>query len=293
MKILIIGSNGQLGWELCRRSSTKKNTISAVDLPEFDITDQFDVYNKIQDELPDIIINSAAYTAVDNAESDEINANKVNHKGPLNLSLACRNLDIPLIHISTDYVFDGTKGAPYTHNDPVSPIGIYGKGKEAGESEIRRNLEKHIIVRTSWLYGVYGNNFVKTMLKLAKEHEVIRVVDDQVGCPTFAGDLAESLLSIAESIAVGKNVSWGTYHYCGSGIVSWYDFACQIFEIAVRYSDLKVKSVIPIATSEYPTAAERPVYSALDCSGIKENFGINQRDWKKSLEEMLHELMNS
>jgi dTDP-4-dehydrorhamnose reductase len=192
-----------------------------------------------------------------------------------------------MIHVSTDYVFDGTKGDPYFEDDPVGPINVYGLSKEAGEREVRNRLEKHLIIRTSWVYGVHGHNFVKTMLHLGKENRTIKVVNDQYGCPTYAADLAEVIVSLAERITEKKTILWGTYHYCNAGMTTWHDFASRIFELAEQYITLKVTDLKPIPTSEYPTPAKRPVYSVLNCDRILSVFNIEQKPWSSSLEKMI------
>jgi dTDP-4-dehydrorhamnose reductase len=290
MKILVTGSNGQLGWEICRQGKERGFSIIPLDIPEFDITDQAAVSRAVSESEPDSVLNCAAYTAVDRAEAEQKSAFAVNSDGPFYLAAACAEKGVPLIHISTDYVFDGCKAGPYLETDKASPIGIYGRSKAEGEEKIRRNLKEHIIIRTSWLYGVHGNNFVKTMINLGREREEIRVVADQFGCPTFAADLAGVILEIAPKIHNGQSDSWGTYHYCGGGRTTWFDFASKIFDIAKTHEQLKVKKVIPIRTTEYPTPATRPLNSVMDCSLLACNFNISQPLWEESLALMLTRL---
>jgi dTDP-4-dehydrorhamnose reductase len=287
MKLLIIGSNGQLGWELCRRGGKRGFDIVALDLPEFDITDDSQVKREVSQSDASLIINVAAYTAVDKAESEPEPAFAVNRDGPANLAAFCHEVGIPLIHISTDYVFDGNKTSPYLETDPVSPLGVYGKSKAEGEIEVRGHLQEHIIIRTAWLYGIHGHNFVKTMLRLGRESEVLRVVDDQYGCPTYAPDLADAVLRIASQIIEERDIAWGTYHYCGRGVTTWYGFAEAIFNEAKRHDSFKVKKLLPIPTKEYPTPAKRPADSALDCSLITKHLGMNIRSWQESLAQMI------
>lgn len=287
MKLIITGSNGQLGWELCRQGKERGFDFVPLDLPEFDITKQYAVYSAVSQSNADLVINAAAYTAVDKAESEPDAAFAVNRDGPSYLAVACAEKGIPLFHVSTDYVFDGCKEGPYLETDLVAPIGIYGKSKAAGEAEVRRHLRGHIIIRTSWLYGVHGQNFVKTMLKLGKEREEISVVADQVGCPTFAADLAKAILDISSRIKEGQKISWATYHYCGGGSTTWFGFASRIFDIARGYESLKLKKVIPISTSEYPTPAKRPANSIMDCSLLARKFDISPTFWEESLANML------
>ena len=288
MKLLVIGANGQLGWELCRRGEKQGFDIVPLDLPGFDITDPSAVRKVINNSGISLVINAAAYTAVDKAESDPELAFAVNRDGSGYLASSCAEVGIPLIHISTDYVFDGSNKGPYFETDPIFPLGVYGRSKAAGETEVRDHLEKHIILRTSWLYGVHGHNFVKTILRLGEEREVVRVVDDQYGCPTYAADLAGAILTIAVQLAEGSNIAWGTYHYCGKGATTWYRFAEKIFDLARQYDSLLVKKVVPISTAEYPTAAKRPANSVLDCSLINKVFGISLQHWEEGLHSMIN-----
>lgn len=273
-KILVTGINGQVGWELHRKASLSGFEVIGCDRNDLDITDQQAVGAKVYQSHPDIVINCAAYTAVDQAETDVEQAYVVNRDGPGWLAESCAALAIPLIHISTDYVFDGQQNRPYTEDDPVSPLGVYGKSKEAGEQAIRQRIDNHLIIRTSWVYGVHGQNFVKTMLRLGGERDELRVVDDQWGCPTFAGDLADALLGITRKIQQGGSIPWGTYHCCGTTKISWHGFASLIFEMARDTVPLQVKRVMAIPTSEFPTPAKRPMYSVFDCSRIKSAFGV-------------------
>ncbi len=290
MKIVVIGVNGQLGWELNRQGKQQGLDVVPADLPDFDITDQPAVENLVTKTSADVIINAAAYTAVDRAESDPQLAFAINRDGPAYLAAACAALGVALIHVSTDYVFDGTQKEPYVETDPVSPIGVYGQSKAAGEEAVRKILPAHIMIRTAWLYGVHGNNFVKTMLRLGHEQEIIRVVSDQFGCPTNAADLAQAILLIAARIAAGREIKWGTYHYCGDSAISWHGFAETIFSLAGRQATLLVKKVEPIATAEFPTPAKRPTNSVLNCDLIKNHFGVHTRPWKESLAETIKQL---
>ena len=292
MKLLIIGSKGQLGSELVRKCKRNDFSFLALDLPEFNITDPPQVKKILADFMPSIVINASAYTNVDMAETEPKMAYTVNSDGPANLAVSCDKNRIPIIHISTDYVFDGSKGQPYAESDPVSPLGIYGKSKEKGESKLRSVLKQHIILRTSWLYSAYGNNFVKTMLKLGKEKEIIKVVSDQYGCPTCAADLAEAVVDISKQITQNFKIAWGTYHYCGLGITTWHEFAKAIFEIASQYQNYKVSSVEAITTAQYPTKTKRPAFSALDCGLFKKHFGINIKPWQESLEKTIERILN-
>lgn len=292
MKILLTGANGQLGKELQVQAQGSAFEPIATDLPELDITDETKTAEKIEQLKPDLVVNAAAYTHVDGAETEPDMAFRVNRDGPANLAGICSNSGIPLIHISTDYVFDGKKDIPYVESDPLSPIGVYGHSKAAGEEAVRNLLSTHIILRTSWLYGAYGHNFVKTMLRLAKEKKSIRVVDDQFGSPTSACDLARAVLKIASDITKNETVSWGIYHYCGQGIVSWYQFAQKIFDFADQYHLFQRPHIVAIPTHQFPTAAERPQYSALDCGLISRQFGIHPKPWPESLAAVIDRIIN-
>jgi dTDP-4-dehydrorhamnose reductase len=239
-----------------------------------------------------MVVNAAAYTAVDQAESESELAFAVNRDGPAFLASACAERKIPLIHISTDYVFDGEKEGPYLETDPLSPLGVYGKSKAAGEMEVRERLAQHLILRTAWLYGVQGGNFVKTMLRLGRERDVIQVVADQYGCPTYAADLSEAILKIAAQLIGGKKAAWGIYHYCGKGVTSWHGFAEAILNLAKEHIQLKVKRIEAITTAEYPTPAKRPANSTLDCSLFESRFGFAPRPWNESLTRMLYQIFS-
>ncbi len=289
MRILILGANGQLGRELIESAGSFGFEATGFDIETLDITDRTSVERTVSDKLGSVVINAAAYTAVDQAESDVARAFAVNRDGAAHLAIACAKAKIPLIHVSTDFVFDGRKGAPYVETDAINPLSVYGLSKSEGEARIRAVLEEHIIVRTSWLYSRWGKNFVKTMIQLGRDREILRVVDDQRGSPTHAADLAEALLAIAARIR-DKRVPWGTYHYCGGGETSWHGFAVRIFELARHREVFRVKEVQPIETSEYPSPARRPPYSVLDCSLIAAVFGIRPRPWADSLAGMLDAL---
>ncbi len=287
MKIIIVGAHGQLGRELLHRSRSLGWDPVPLDLPQFDITDRAQVKNAVEQTDAALVINAAAYTAVDRAETEPDIAFAVNRDGPSYLAEICAAEEIPLVHISTDYVFDGNKKGAYVETDPVCPLGIYGKSKAAGEGRIREILPRHIIVRTAWLYGVHGHNFVKTMIRLAEEREQLKVVMDQHGCPTYAGDLADALLNIVDQLRDREELPWGTYHYGGRGETTWHGFASRIISSAGRHKTLKVKAVEPVPTSAYPTPARRPVNSILDCSLVESRFGVCNRPWQEGLEDMI------
>ena len=290
MKILITGGQGQLGRELYQEGRKWDFDVLAPSHHRMDITDINAVKNFIDLHQPSCVINAAAYTHVDKAEIEQTLAFAVNKTGCTHLAKLCAKYEIPLFQVSTDYVFNGQKNTPYHELDPISPIGVYGLSKAAGETEIRSNLKEHVILRTSWLYGVHGQNFVKTILKLSEKRENIRVVSDQYGSPTCAGDLAKAILAIVDKWRQQSEVAWGTYHYCGIGVVSWHGFAETIIELARRYGEVKTNRVKPITTADYPTKARRPAFSALDCNLIKKNFGINAKPWPESLKFTIQRL---
>jgi dTDP-4-dehydrorhamnose reductase len=239
-------------------------------------------------ERPDFIINAAAYTAVDRAESEPDAAWAGNCTGPANLATACDDARVPLVHLSTDYVFDGSKIGAYREDDPVNPLGVYGKSKEAGDRAVRGALSQHVIVRTAWVYSAHGSNFVKTMLRLAAERPVLRVVADQTGSPTSAADIAAAIRTIVQQLAAG-NTGWGTYHFAGGGAVTWHGFAEAIFDLAAQWRG-PPPLVEAITTADYPTPARRPANSVLDCSRIGATFGIVPRPWRAALAEVIREL---
>jgi dTDP-4-dehydrorhamnose reductase len=293
MKMLITGAHGQLGRDIIDQSQSKGYQVQAPSEDDLDITDLGKVDHIITHLQPDLVINTAAYTQVDKAESEAAVAFKVNKTGCTHLARICNKNHIPLVHISTDYVFDGRKGTPYIETDSISPLGVYGRSKAEGESEIRSILKEHIILRTSWLYGIYGQNFVKTMLNLATRKQKIRVVSDQYGSPTNAADLARAILTISDRLHPGSDVDWGTYHYCGQGVISWHTFAQKIMDLARLHGGIRTAQVEPVATADYPTRAVRPVYSALDCGRISKHFGLDPQPWQKSLEITIRKLLDA
>lgn len=282
--ILVTGANGQLASEIKAISSLLENTdFFFTDKKDLDICDATALQDFCIKHNIDTIINCAAYTAVDKAEDDAINADKVNHLAVENLAKLAYAENISLIHISTDYVFDGKAHRPYIEDDPLSPQGVYGKSKLLGEQAlIKANPKNSIIIRTSWVYSSFGNNFVKTMLRLAQDRDELGVIFDQVGTPTYAKDLAKTILEIVPLLG---NESVEVYHYSNEGVCSWYDFAKGIFEL----SKLPCK-VNPIETSQYPTPAKRPHYSLLNKAKIKHDFNIQIPYWKDSLKDCLSAL---
>lgn len=275
IKVLVTGGNGQLAQRLKDVVKHHKNlAVDFQDLPDLDITNPLQLESFFSKNEFDYCINCAAYTAVDLAEEQSSSAYAVNAEGPKNLAEVCQKFQTTLIHISTDFVFDGQKRTPYLETDAPNPLGVYGASKLQGECNIQEAMEAYFIVRTSWLYSEYGNNFMKTMLKLSETREEINVVSDQIGSPTYAGDLAEVLIKIVLS----SSKAYGLYHFSNSGAISWYDFAVEIFNHFNKQVVVK-----PIKTKDYPTAAKRPEYSVLSTNRIIQEFGLNELNWRDSL----------
>lgn len=269
MKILVTGADGMLGQDLCPILEDCGHEVIETDLPEIDITKPDVILDVLSSEKPDAVIHCAAYTNVDKAEEDIETARLINKIGTKNVAEVCAKLDIPIVYISTDYVFDGKSNVPYLPNSLKNPINNYGLTKSEGEDEVRKLCEKYYIVRTSWLYGHHGKNFVETMLSLANKDE-LKVVDDQTGCPTWTVELSNGIAKILE-----ENKPYGIYHVCGSGSTTWYGFAKQIFE----FSKLNV-NLLPCKTEEFPRPAARPHYSVMNNDKIC-------RDWKLALKDYL------
>lgn len=290
-RLLLTGANGQVGSEVSRIARDNNISIHAFGRDQLDITNTVDTEDCIVDISPDIIINAAAYTAVDKAEEESELAFAVNKAGAANLAVACTTHAIPLLHISTDYIFDGSKTGAYTEDDPAAPLGVYGQSKWQGEEAVRSTLEQHIILRVAWVFGATGNNFVKTMLRLGQSHTELRVVDDQHGGPTPARAIAQTLISLVERYRDNGKLTWGTFHYCGTPATSWCGFAREIFSQA-RAKNLLSKpiSVSPIATADYPTPAQRPMNSVLDGKKLDLIYNIAAPDWKKGLAQVLTEI---
>lgn len=295
MKVLLTGANGQVGWEIVQRATNHQ--LLTLAHSELDITDSQAVQHTAEESGADIVINAAAYTAVDKAEQEPDLAFAVNRDGPANLAATCAQLGIPLLHLSTDYVFDGSKAGAYCECDPAAPLGVYGYSKWQGEQAVRQKLTAHVILRVSWIFGSHGRNFVKTILRLAKAQKQLRIVADRHGCPTYAGDIADIVLLLAEHVVngsslvsfpgAGKDSCWGTYHYCGVPATTWHGFAHNIVDVARRYGPLQVEEIVPITTVDYPTPAVRPVNSVLACQQLQERFAIKPRPWRDGLEKTL------
>ncbi len=289
--ILLTGARGQVGWEVARRAKAAGLTVQACGHADLDITQRDAVARAVEAAAPKAIVNAGAYTAVDKAESEKDAAFAVNRDGPKHLAEACARAGIPLIHISTDYVFDGTKTSAYDEDDPVAPLGIYGASKLAGEDAVRASGAKHVILRTAWVYGIEGPNFVKTMLRLGRERDTLRVVADQRGCPTFAGDLADAILAVFLHVMASPTPEmWGTFHCVNDQPTTWNAFARKIFDLAAPKLGKK-PTVEAITTAEYPTPAKRPANSVLDCGKIKRIHGVALRPWPPALEEVLNAIL--
>ncbi|EWC40716.1 dTDP-4-dehydrorhamnose reductase [Stutzerimonas stutzeri] len=293
MRILVCGAGGQIGRELAERAANFGLDVLAPTRAELNIVHPEQVAAALA-QRPGLIINAAAYTHVDNAESHAEQAYAVNREGARNLAEAAARAGIPLFHISTDYVFSGEADSPYREIDETGPTGVYGASKLAGEEAIRVSHAAHLILRTSWVYGVHGHNFVKTMLRLARQRDALGVVSDQEGCPTQAGSIASVLLELARRYAASGDLTWGIYHYSGTPACSWYDFAVEIFRQGEAQGLLaRQPEVSPIATAQYPTPARRPAWSVLDCSRFEATFGLAPRPWRDDLADVLAALHQS
>lgn len=299
MKILVVGPNGQVGREIC---STLPNRILSdgaepetvlANRNDLDLVESSKISSFLEQVSPDFIVNASAYTSVDKAESEEDIAFSVNAEAVGEMAKYCLATGCRLIHISTDYVFEGKSNTPYLETDSVGPVGVYGRSKLDGENAIRKEVAQHIILRTSWIFGASGNNFVKTMVRLAESKDEFGVVADQFGAPTSARAIAKTIAIITSQLtgAHAKDPRWGTYHFSGYPFVSWADFADEIFEQAASRDLIKSRpKVNKIGTVDYPTPAARPANSRLDCSKLKSAFGIDPDDWRRSLGEVLDDL---
>lgn len=286
VNVLVTGAAGQLGRALSA-TAWPGLALTAVPRTECDLTDAGGIARLLAAIAPDIVVNAAAYTAVDKAESEPERAFAVNRDGPAHLADACARQGAALIHVSTDYVFDGSGDRPWREDDPTGPLGAYGASKLAGEEAVRQRLDRHVILRTSWVYSITGGNFVKTMLRVGSERPRLTIVRDQRGCPTAAADLAAAIAAIAGRLAgEPETASTGTFHYCGAGATTWFDFAAEIFRQAAEYGR-PVPELVPIATADYPTPARRPANSVLDCSRIEAAYGVARPPWPDSLRPVI------
>ena len=290
MRLLVTGATGQLAQKL-GAGTTPENPVLAVGRPDLDICRPETITAAIADLRPDVIVNAAAYTAVDKAESEPEIASAINRDGAGNVAAAAAAAGLPVIHVSTDYVFSGEKDEPYVETDSAGPLGVYGRSKLAGEEAVARANSRHIILRTSWVYSDTGNNFVRTMLRLATEREELGIVADQFGNPTFAGDLAHGVIHIARHLVEDREFAgYGVYHLSGSGKTSWAGFARHIFEVSGRLGG-PVARVRDITTAEFPTPARRPLNSCLATGKYSSRFGWSPPEWRISLAVVLNRLV--
>ncbi|MCR9195673.1 MAG: dTDP-4-dehydrorhamnose reductase [Hyphomonas sp.] len=293
-RIFVAGASGQLANSLCELAKAKEMDLGVFGRPALKIAELDSVEQSIASFSPDIVINAAAYTAVDAAENDEDSAYRANSTGPKNLALITARLKIPVVHISTDYVFDGTKPDAYSESDPISPLGVYGASKWAGEEAVRSENSKHLIIRTAWVFSPFGKNFVKTMLGLAETRDHISVVADQIGNPTYAPHLAEALLNACQKIS-GTNrdehLPWGTFHLVGAGDASWADLAEATMLASAKFGGPSAE-IRRISTDEFPTAAKRPANSRLNTRYIAEQWGISLPDWREGVIECARRTMD-
>lgn len=282
MNILVTGANGQLGNEMqVLARENLQHTYFFTDVQELDICDEQAVYAYVSEHKIDIIVNCAAYTAVDKAEDNVELCDKLNNIAPGYLARAAQANGAAMIQVSTDYVFDGTAHIPYTEEEPTCPASVYGSTKLAGEQNVMDHCEKAMVIRTAWLYSIYGNNFVRTMIRLGQERDSLGVIFDQIGTPTYANDLAQAIFA-----AINKGVVGGIYHFSDEGVCSWYDFTIAIHRLA-GIASCKVK---PLHTADYPAKAPRPHYSVLDKTKIKDTFGIEIPHWEESLKRCINQL---
>ena len=288
MKILVLGCKGQLGRCLNDQLVNTDHEVIYTSREQIDITDFEQTKNQILKISPNLIINATAYTAVDKAEEDQKNANWINHLAVKKIADICNQLECWLIHVSTDYVFDGNTKIPYKEDDQTNPQGAYGETKLNGELAIQSSGCKHIIIRTAWVFSEYGNNFLKTMLRLGAERDELSIVGDQIGCPTYAQDIARSIVEIVPQLYSRKDND--IYHYCGDHPCSWYDFANAIFDQAM-VNNSKIPSIVnSIETSAYPTPAKRPAFSVLDCSKIENECGVLSSNWQEGIRQVIRKL---
>lgn len=289
--ILVIGGIGQVGYELARAGWPAGLAVQFVERDRLDLGQPADVKAAIAAMRPRLVINAGAYTAVDQAETERDAAFAINRDGPAALAEACREIGAALIHFSTDYVFGGAKPGPYTEADPVCPLSVYGASKAEGDAAIAERLDRHVILRTSWVYSAVGHNFVKTMLRLGAERDELRIVDDQHGAPTAAAELARAAIHIAAALDAGRDDGFGVFNFTAAGETTWYGFARAIFAGAAERGAKVPSRVRAIATEEYPLPAARPRNSRLDCARIACVYGLVARPWQDSLDDCLDELL--
>ncbi len=289
MKVLVLGSGGQLGQCLSDQLNDKQNDVVLAPRSQIDFSDLAKVSEQIASFNPKIVINAAAYTAVDKAEQDQHLATHINHLAVAELADVCQKINCWLIHMSTDYVFDGAASLPYAEHSDVNPLSIYGESKLQGERAIQASGCRHIIIRTSWVYSEYGSNFLKTMLRLGADRDELNIVADQIGCPTYAQDIAKTISSMLPALEDGT-AKPGIYHYCGDEQCSWFGFAQAIF-LEAESRGLKTPGVVrPVAAANYPAPASRPPYSVLDCKKISQHFNVAKSNWREGIKDAIDRL---
>jgi dTDP-4-dehydrorhamnose reductase len=289
MRVMVLGANGQVGRALLEAPLPEGTVIQGFGHAEADVTDPACLRAAMAAMAPHVVINAAAYTAVDAAEDDRDQAFRVNALGAGHVAEACRAARAALLHVSTDYVFDGEASSPYLETAPVNPPNVYGASKAEGERLIRETLDRHVIVRTSWVFGHHGKNFVKSILGLLGQREAIQVINDQQGCPTAASDLATALLTLAAR--QGSDLAWGTYHFCGAEPISWYGFAQAIAQISRRRRPDQTR-IGATSTAAYGQKARRPSYSVLDCGKARDGLGLDIPNWRQGLDQVVTEWEN-
>ncbi|WP_457580266.1 dTDP-4-dehydrorhamnose reductase [Ensifer canadensis] len=291
-RILVTGGTGQVGTELLNCKWPNDIEVVAPTRAELDLGKFESIESYVAEGNFVAIINPGAYTAVDKAEADVLQAWKVNALAPAALAMSAKCAGIPIIHISTDYVFDGSKPSPYVESDPVAPLGVYGASKEAGEQAIRTANPRHVILRTAWVFSEHGSNFVKTMLRLRSNNSIVRVVGDQVGTPTSAKAIAQTVAKITSALLENKTAKFGTYHFSNEGEASWFEFAAEVFRIC-EVEGFAVPKCECITSAEFPTVAKRPSNSRLSLEKIKREYEIVPEHWRDALIEVLHKLLRS
>jgi dTDP-4-dehydrorhamnose reductase len=291
MKILVTGARGQVALSLLERGAAAGIDVVAAGRPELDLTDAASVAASLQAAAPDVVVNAAAYTAVDKAEAEAALAMRVNGEGAAAVATASAAMGLPIIHLSTDYVFDGTSPHPYDEADPTAPMSAYGRSKLAGETAVAAANPRHAILRTAWVYSPFGHNFVKTMLRLGENRNEVAVVTDQHGTPTYAIDIADAILAIAGPLRTGDSGRTGIFHVTGTGEASWAEFAQEVFDLAAEHGRPRVR-VRPITTADYPTAARRPANSRLSTRKLAHVYGLALPPWRHSLRACVARLLN-
>ena len=289
MRILLTGADGQVGKSVQKQLAGTRVQLHSANRQTLDISDRQAVFDTIDKIKPTLIINAAAYTQVDLAETQREQCEKVNVFGCENLAQACEKHDIPLLHLSTDYVFDGQKQTPYLETDAAHPLNFYGLSKLHGEQAIQAYCSKYIIVRVSGVFSAYQVNFVKKILALAKQHKQLRIINDQFLCPTSASDIARMLQEILQKLT-RDDTRWGLYHYCSDDVTNWFEFTQSIFAIAKPYIEAPLPALVAIPHTDYPTPAQRPLYSALNFSKLFNHFQIASPSWHRSLEPVIKDL---